>query len=246
MATRKLIVGASLLVIALVGAALFGATRLSKPAGAYRLVDETTLVVLRGQVQIQRGQSPFESVTADTTVRQGDRIRTGPDAYATLTFFDGSSTTLDPNTEIVVRRLEDLGGGGASISMAQEIGQTWNRVERLVGSSSRFEVTTTAGVAFVRDMADRGYFDHVSPEGEDPSARMLRGRVPGYRPGVLWGENLSIDDNVERAHARDLEEDLVPGSHHANIVDSRFRRLGIGIVALPGQVLITVLFLPEG
>jgi uncharacterized protein YkwD len=95
-----------------------------------------------------------------------------------------------------------------------------------------------------RDMAERDYFDHISLEGEDPSARMLKGGVPGYRPGVFWGENLSIDQTVEQAHARDLAEDLVPGGHHTNIVDPRFTRVGIGIAELSGHLLITVLFLP--
>lgn len=155
MARRKLIIGGALLLVVLVGAAVFGATRFSNPSGAYRLVDETTLAVLRGEVQLQRAEGSFGSVTTDMTVRPGDRIRTGPDAYGTLTFFDGSSTTLEPNTEIVVRRLDDLGGGGANISVAQQIGQTWNRVERLIGSSSRFETTTNAAVAFVRGTSYR-------------------------------------------------------------------------------------------
>ena len=137
--------------IVLIGALVFATSRLLRPAPAYALVDETTLVVLKGTVQLQRsGGSSFSTVTDNTGLREGDRVRTGPASYASITYFDGSTTKLEPETEIEMRKLDRLPGGGKSISFFQEIGITWNRVERLIDAQSRFETTTATGVAYVR------------------------------------------------------------------------------------------------
>ena len=114
MISRRLrfVIGVSLAVIIAAGALLTSA-RLAPPPPAYALVDVTTLVVLKGQVEIQPANQAVSTVTADTTVRIGDRVRTGPDSYAAITFFDGSSTALDPDTEIIVQRLERTANSGS-------------------------------------------------------------------------------------------------------------------------------------
>src|SRR5437867_9066988 len=126
----RILVGVALLLVLAGGGVIFGLGKLRSPT-AYALVDESTLSVLRGEVQLQRAGASFVTVTGDVAVRQGDRIRTGPDGYAVVTYFDGSTTTLDPDTDIILRRLDKLANGGANISFNQEIGRTWNRVEKL-------------------------------------------------------------------------------------------------------------------
>jgi uncharacterized protein YkwD len=87
-------------------------------------------------------------------------------------------------------------------------------------------------------MIARGYFDHDSPEGEDPGGRLRRA---GIRFD-FWGENLSMDQTVARAHAADMAEPREPGTHHGNILD-RFSLVGIAVERLSdGQLVITVLF----
>lgn len=427
---KRFVAAAAVVVVVMAALGAFAASGLLQPAAASRVVDATTLVLIRGEVQLQRQGAGFAPVTTETTVHPGDRSRTGPDAFAAITYFDGSSTTLEANTEIVLRRIQELPGRGANISFGQEAGQTWNRVELLVGANSRFETTSTAAVAFVRgtqyrvvvdasqvttievaegavqveaagvtvtveagfmtrivpgqppstpvriaqtgssvqidvvgpvriflvddlgrsagsdpltggiasqipgvlqtsgdgrlritiprptreyelivsplgrgaftievadvldgqvlpaaapatdielrlfalingtraeaglppfawdpeltevarahsrDMVDRGYFSHVTPEGWDPVDRMLDWGVSGFRRGMPWGENVSNDRTIERAYSQDLAEDIVPGGHHGNVVDPGFTRIGIGIVERPGNLIITVLFLP--
>jgi hypothetical protein len=119
-------------------------------ASAYALVDESTLMVLKGQVQLVRAGSAATNILADSVVRVGDRLTVGPDSYAVITFFDGSTTELEPGTIIEVRHLDRSAGGGQQISFHQEAGKTWNRVEKLIDATSRFETTTASSVAFVR------------------------------------------------------------------------------------------------
>src|SRR5437588_11822251 len=97
----RILVGVTLLLVLAGGWVIFGLGGM-RSTPAYALIDESTLSVLRGEVQLQRAGSSFVTVTGDVVVRQGDRIRTGPDGYAAVTYFDGSTTTLDPDTDIIL------------------------------------------------------------------------------------------------------------------------------------------------
>jgi uncharacterized protein YkwD len=72
------------------------------------------------------------------------------------------------------------------------------------------------------DMFARGYFSHITPEGEDPFARMRRG---GLR-FLAAGENLALARTLPMAHKGLMDS---PG-HRANILRPQFGRVGIGIV----------------
>ena len=72
------------------------------------------------------------------------------------------------------------------------------------------------------DMFARGYFAHDTPEGLDPFARMREAQVR-Y---LAAGENLALAPTLQVAHSGLMHS---PG-HRANILNSQFGRLGIGIM----------------
>jgi uncharacterized protein YkwD len=72
------------------------------------------------------------------------------------------------------------------------------------------------------DMFARGYFAHDTPEGLDPFARMRQSHV-SY---LTAGENLALAPTLQVAHSGLMHS---PG-HRANILNSQFGRLGIGIM----------------
>jgi uncharacterized protein YkwD len=76
--------------------------------------------------------------------------------------------------------------------------------------------------AHSRDMLARGYFAHVSPEGNDMNDRMQQARI-GY---LSAGENLALAPTLYLAHSGLMRS---PG-HRANILRPHFGRLGIGIL----------------
>jgi len=76
-----------------------------------------------------------------------------------------------------------------------------------------------------RDMLARGYFGHLTPEGVDPFQRVEQ---RGVEYGAA-GENLALAPTVEIAHTGLMES---PG-HRANILQPRFRRVGIGALRAP-------------
>jgi hypothetical protein len=118
-----------------------------QPSSGFALVRDSTLVVLQGRVEIQEPGKGFAQVTRNTRVAVKDSVRTGPDSMAVITYFDGSTTEIEPDTTIQISRLDKRPDGGRDISFRQEAGETWNRVENLSDGTRGFETTTAASVA---------------------------------------------------------------------------------------------------
>lgn len=76
--------------------------------------------------------------------------------------------------------------------------------------------------AHSRDMFARGYFSHVSPDGNDMNDRLRQAQI-GY---LVAGENLALAPTLAAAHKGLMRS---PG-HRANILRPQFGRLGIGIL----------------
>lgn len=73
-----------------------------------------------------------------------------------------------------------------------------------------------------RDMWERKYFSHVSPEGEDVGDRLGEAEV---RFSVA-GENLALAPSVSTAHTGLMNSE----GHRANILEPSFKRMGIGVI----------------
>lgn len=73
-----------------------------------------------------------------------------------------------------------------------------------------------------RDMWEREYFGHVSPEGEDVGDRLRQAGV-SYS---FAGENLALAPTVATAHNGLMNSE----GHRANILEEGFTRMGIGVI----------------
>ncbi|MBI3384938.1 CvpA family protein [Candidatus Gottesmanbacteria bacterium] len=76
--------------------------------------------------------------------------------------------------------------------------------------------------AHAKDMLERGYFSHNSPEGLSPFDRLKNAGISFETAG----ENLAFAPNVEIAHAGLMNS---PG-HRANILNADFGKVGIGVI----------------
>jgi uncharacterized protein YkwD len=76
--------------------------------------------------------------------------------------------------------------------------------------------------AHSQDMFARGYFAHDNPDGKDPFDRMKAANIQF----AAAGENLALAQTVGIAHVNLMNS---PG-HRANILNSSFGRVGIGIL----------------
>jgi uncharacterized protein YkwD len=75
--------------------------------------------------------------------------------------------------------------------------------------------------AHARDMADRGYFSHVTPEGKTLSQRLREAGIPFSAAGENIAANFSARATVQAW----MES---PG-HRQNLLNGTFRKLGVGV-----------------
>jgi len=130
---------------------------IQRPAAA----SSTVLTILDGTAEVARASADFAVAADGDLVAPGDRVRTAARSHAVVTFFDGSTLTLEPATTITV---EDASADGAAISIriAQAIGRTWASVNRLTDANSRFELRTPTSTAGVRGT---GFITEVQADG---------------------------------------------------------------------------------
>lgn len=76
--------------------------------------------------------------------------------------------------------------------------------------------------AHSKDMWERKYFSHISPDGSEPLDRVKR---TGLTFTVV-GENLALAPNVDLAHIGLMNSE----GHRSNILGATYRRVGIGVI----------------
>jgi uncharacterized protein YkwD len=79
-----------------------------------------------------------------------------------------------------------------------------------------------------KDMGERGFFDHVDPDGHDPFDRM---EAAGYAGGAM-GENIAAGQETA---AEVVQGWLDSDGHCSNIMDPDFRVIGVGYALVPGS-----------
>ncbi len=94
--------------------------------------------------------------------------------------------------------------------------------------------------AHSRDMVERGYVSHFSPDGSFPALRVSQAGI-AY---LCAGENIAKSRDVIRAQGAFMNEPPLGHNHRANILDPDFTHVGIGIVrGLDGMFYITQEFI---
>jgi hypothetical protein len=127
----------------------------SAPAGADppRLVATTaTLTVLGGEVEhvpVVAGRPGRPEGSVD--LAEGDRVRTGSDGRALITFLDGTTMTVEPGSEITVRRARVARGEGADVGVLVGVGTVWARVASWLGSRGTASIESHAYSATAHD-----------------------------------------------------------------------------------------------
>jgi uncharacterized protein YkwD len=85
---------------------------------------------------------------------------------------------------------------------------------------------TRAARRHARDLLERDYFEHESPEGVTPQQRILRA---GYRDPRITGENLAKGEREAGAPSSIVDGWMHSPGHRANILDPRFTEIGVAV-----------------
>lgn len=120
---------------------------LAGPSGAQvvRVMD------VDGQVEVASSHlgGDWQQVANGDQLRSGQRIRSWDAAHATLVFFDGSRTTLAPNSDLTFSKVDGDWGNVLRVALTQNRGKISNSVVPLRGKASSFIVLTPSGAASV-------------------------------------------------------------------------------------------------
>ncbi|MFC1991123.1 FecR domain-containing protein [Chloroflexota bacterium] len=142
-------VTAILLLILSAGLYQFGGFNFLSPTPA--VASQATLTILSGSVEIQNPELTASQEGYDgMALSVGAGIKTGPDSHAIITFFEGSTAKLEPNTYLEIRQLEEGNEQSRTIILKQWLGRTWNRVIKITDPGSRYEIETPSATAIVR------------------------------------------------------------------------------------------------
>jgi len=142
------VAGAALLVLMVFVLATGAGLYFSGPRGA----QAATLTLGSGVVEMldADGSGGWTAVSDGHRVKSGQRLRTGADSQVTLTFFDGTQVTMDPNTDLVLSKIDGDWGKKLQVAIIQNEGETSHQVVPLQGADSAYSVMTPSGDASVR------------------------------------------------------------------------------------------------
>ncbi|MFC1846080.1 FecR domain-containing protein [Chloroflexota bacterium] len=137
------------------------------------MASRCTLKFLNGNVEIFNVEANlWEEGIDGATLVAGTRIKTSPESYALLTFFEGSTIELNPNTELEIELVGYSDEGSPAIILKQQLGRTWSRVKELVRPLS-YEIKTPSANAVVRGTS---FLTEVDNEGTT-NVRVVDGSV---------------------------------------------------------------------
>jgi len=111
-----------------------------------------TLNILQGSAEVQTPDTiAWEEARDGMKLEPGSRVITADGSHVLLTFSEGTTTKLEPGTDLVVTKLESNRENYPNVIMLrQQSGGTWNQVAKLPDKKRHFEVQTPSAAVLAR------------------------------------------------------------------------------------------------
>lgn len=178
---------------------------------------------LRGTIKKDIGQSQIGRVLVKYAERYGGQVRSLLDTatreaqkFLTVTPQSKERISLDVAPEKSELSIDDV----SERRMVELVNS--ERAKAGVGALTVDSKITAVARVYSRDMFERRYFSHISPEGTDVGNRLTAGGVSF----TYAGENLAYAPDLATAHQGLMDSE----GHRKNILDPEFRRIGIGVI----------------
>src|SRR5215210_4388579 len=142
--------GCFVIVLLLVGAGVY---LYARPSDSATAENAATVAVLNTAIDAQKGSTDFAPALDGDILASGDFVRSSKDGRAVLTFFDGSTLSVESGALVKVLTLNRLASGGIELLVEQTVGRSWAAVSKLKTVDSKFEVKTPTSIAAVRGTA---------------------------------------------------------------------------------------------
>jgi len=111
-----------------------------------------TLNILAGTVhRIPDGGSWLQATEDGMALTEGDRIIAWPKATAIITFLDGSTVTVEPNSEVAVKTMAIHGSIRSAITIRIIFGAVWARVAPMRDPKASFSLESSTATATVHN-----------------------------------------------------------------------------------------------
>src|SRR4030043_1231224 len=138
------------------------------------------------------------------------------DSITYLTIKPGSTERIILRTQVQELKINQ----SAETEMFKMVNDTRSKagVGELAWDTRLVDVART----HAKDMWERNYFGHVSPEGLDVGDRLSKAGISYY----IAGENLALAPTVSNAETGLMNSE----GHRANILEPQFDRVGIGVI----------------
>ena len=141
-----------------IGFSLYSPNRLNS------ILPFSTLNIIGGNIQVQTKDSlAWEKAKDGIMLEPGSRVRTAPDSYASISFAQGTTSKLEPGTDLIVDKLEsDKDKQLDTVVLKQQSGKTWNQVAKRADGSSYFQIQTSSadikvhGTLFATEVDESG------------------------------------------------------------------------------------------
>lgn len=105
-----------------------------------------TLNVIGGNIKVQTKEALTWADAEDGMILEpGSRVMTEADSHASLTFSEGTTTKLEPDTEMIVSKLEgNQDSQPGTVVLKQRTGKTWNQVSKRSDDNGSFRIETSS------------------------------------------------------------------------------------------------------
>ncbi len=131
------------------------------------------LDIIRGNVLVfKKDALTWEKAGNGMILESGSRIKTAADADAVVTFTSGTTTKLEPGTDLIIDKIEDSQSTQPyAVILKQQSGKTWNQVAK-VGGKTSFQIWTTSadimvhGTLFSTEVDENGKTTVQTTEGK--------------------------------------------------------------------------------
>ena len=123
----------------------------AQQGGPGTVTTTATLSILAGEVTyVAAGGSQTRAARDGMDLAEGVRILTGPKATALVTFLDGSTLTIQPDSDVVIAQA-DIGRTSSRVRISINFGTVWARVVRLLDPGSGMSLESNTATATVHD-----------------------------------------------------------------------------------------------
>ncbi len=110
-----------------------------------------TLRSVSGRVEVaSASREGWHAASSGERLQAGQRVRTGAAAEVSLVFFEGTTTHVGPNSELVLTKVSGQRGNVLQVELTQLAGRTTHSVAPLRGENASFVVNTPGAAARVR------------------------------------------------------------------------------------------------